>query len=214
MKLIKRLIKSKLWVVWIAYGAFLFFVSLQTHENAPELPETVRTSLYTPRVEKPLTSEISGQIENESPQSAADVVSALDAFYAAENGIPLMDNSAYYPITGAERYEIERIVASEGGYCPYEFQALVSECILNGCIAENMRPLELFERGDFWIVNNVAPDEVTKQAVSDVFDKGIMPCEEKIRWYYNPNYCKSEVHESMCYVLTNCDCRFFKDWKD
>lgn len=118
-----------------------------------------------------------------------------------------------YALTDEERYEIERIVASEGGYCPYEFQALVAECILNGCEAEGMRPLEILERGGFWLTNDVEPTETTKQAVSDVFDKGVMPTAEKVRYYYNPNFCESALHESFCYVLTNCGCRFFKDWE-
>ena len=119
-----------------------------------------------------------------------------------------------YMLTADERDAIERMVASEGGYCPYEFQALVAECILNGCEAEDMRPTELFSRGDFWITHPLEPTEITKQAVSDVFDKGIMPTPEKIRYYYNPEYCSSPEHESFCYVLTNCNCRFFRDWED
>lgn len=121
--------------------------------------------------------------------------------------------TARYAITDDERRAIERIVASEGGYCPYEFQALVATCILNGCEAENMRPTDLFERGDFWLTHDVEPDEITKQAVADVFDRGVLPTAEKIRYYYNPNYCESALHEQMCYVLTSCDCRFFKDWE-
>jgi len=117
-----------------------------------------------------------------------------------------------YSISDEEREEIERIVASEGGYCEYEFQALVAECILNGCEADGIRPLELFDRGVFWLTNNVEPTEVTKQAVSDVFDKGIMPTDEKIRYYYNPSYCQSAVHEEMRYVFTHTGCRFFTDW--
>lgn len=118
-----------------------------------------------------------------------------------------------YALTGEERREIERMIASEGGYCPYEFQALVATCILNICEADELRPLEVFERGDFWITHNIAPTETTKQAVSDVFDKGILPTEEKIRAYYNPNYCSSPYHETLCYVLTSSDCRFFKCWE-
>ncbi len=117
-----------------------------------------------------------------------------------------------YSISDEEREEIERIVASEGGYCEYEFQALVAECILNGCEANCIRPLELFNRGVFWLTNNVEPTEVTKQAVSDVFDKGIMPTDEKIQYYYNPSYCQSAVHEEMRYVFTHTGCRFFTDW--
>lgn len=115
-----------------------------------------------------------------------------------------------YKLTDDERREIERIVASEGGCCPYEFQALVAQCFLNICELDELRPLEVLERGDFWLVYNVEPSETTKQAVSDVFDKGIFPTDEPIRAYYNPQYCSSPWHESQCYVLTCCDCRFFK----
>lgn len=118
-----------------------------------------------------------------------------------------------YAISDEERREIERIVASEGGYCGYEFQALVALCVLNGAEAENMRPSELFARGDFWLTHNVEPTETTKQAVADVFDRGIFPTPEPVRYYYNPKFCKSDMHERFCYVLTCCDCRFFKDWE-
>lgn len=118
-----------------------------------------------------------------------------------------------YAISDDERREIERIVASEGGYCGYEFQALVALCILNGAESEGLRPSELFARGDFWLTHDVEPTETTKRAVSDVFDRGIFPTQEPVRYYYNPKFCKSDMHESFCYVLTCCDCRFFKDWE-
>ena len=119
--------------------------------------------------------------------------------------------SVRYTISETERREIEDIVASEGGYCDYEFQALVALCKLNGAEAENMRPSELFERGDFSITHDVEPTVTTKRAVSDVFDKGIFPTSEPVRYYYNPSYCKSAAHESFCYVFTCAGCRFFKD---
>lgn len=149
---------------------------------------------------------------------AYQCISAMNAGYedmweSEEIETPKAAKPPRYVITDNERWEIERIVASEGGYCEYGFQALVAECILNGCEAENMRPLELFKRGDFWVTHDIAPTEVTKQAVSDVFDKGIMPTTQPVRYYYNPNYCISAAHESMCYVLTCCECRFFKDWE-
>lgn len=122
--------------------------------------------------------------------------------------------SVRYQLTDLERQEIERIVASEGGYCSYTFQALVATCILNSCEAESIRPLEIFERGDFWLTNDVEPTETTKKAVADVFDNGILPTNEKIRYYYNPEYCESAAHETFCYVLTNTGCRFFKDWTE
>lgn len=147
-----------------------------------------------------------------------ECIAAINAGYEQnwereQSRAPKADTPAVrYAISDDERREIERIVASEGGYCGYEFQALVALCILNGAESENLRPSELFARGDFWLTHDVAPTETTKQAVSDVFDLGIFPTQEPVRYYYNPKYCKSSLHESFCYVLTCCDCRFFKDW--
>ncbi len=117
-----------------------------------------------------------------------------------------------YKLTEDERREIERIVASEGGYCEYRFQALVAQCILNGAERDNVRPSELFARGDFYITHNVEPTEVTKQAVSDVFDKGEFQAAERVMYYYNPDYGFSSAHEAKRYVLTCCGCRFFTEW--
>lgn len=162
---------------------------------------------YTPEREKK-------QSDADAPEIDIDAqIAAINAgyFQMEEDRPPVADSPAFYALSDGERDAIERMVASEGGYCEYEFQALVAECILNDCIAENMRPLEIFERGDFWLTHDVEPTETTKQAVSDVFDRGIFPTLEPVRYYYNPNYCKSAVHESKTYVLTCCECRFFKD---
>lgn len=137
-------------------------------------------------------------------------IASLNAGYKQMWESEAQSKEPRYKLTEDERREIERIVASEGGCCPYEFQALVAQCFLNICELDELRPLEVLERGDFWLVYDVEPSETTKQAVSDVFDKGIFPTDEPIRAYYNPKYCSSPWHESQCYVLTCCDCRFFK----
>lgn len=176
--------------VWIIASMPLAVISIRSDYDKIDTPPTSSEIVVASEINSEFTVEFA---DNEVPKEAMPTVR--------------------YAITDSERNEIERIVASEGGYCEYEFQALVAECILNGAESENMRPTELFERGDFWITHNVEPTEVTKQAVSDVFDKGIMPTSAKVRYYYNPYYCESPIHEQMCYVLTCCDCRFFKDWE-
>lgn len=148
-----------------------------------------------------------------APEPALTVqeqIASLNAGYKQMWESEAQSKEPRYRLTEDERREIERIVASEGGCCPYEFQALVAQCFLNICELDELRPLEVLERGDFWLVYDVEPSETTKQAVSDVFDKGIFPTDEPIRAYYNPKYCSSPWHESQCYVLTCCDCRFFK----
>ncbi len=182
-----------------AVGAAMLIMSPHSSQGAPQATFESEPIKLTTIGEKPLKSENSSYsvYSSETPQEKAEPEDTPDARYS---------------ISDEERQAIERIVASEGGYCEYEFQALVAECILNGCEAEDMRPLEIFERGDFWITHNVEPTETTKQAVSDVFDKGIMPTAEKILYYYNPSYCQSAVHEKMRYVFTHTGCRFFTDW--
>lgn len=178
----------------VAVGAVMTVTSVESALSADRAADAIEPC-SNPIIEKtPLTSEI-------------PPCNGLSGTSVAEVSEP----TARYSLTIEERTAIERIVASEGLWCGYEFQALVAECVLNGCEAENMRPLDLFARGDFWITHDLEPSEETRRAVSDVFDKGIFPTAEKVRYYYNPNYCVSAVHESKTYVLTCCDCRFFKD---
>lgn len=147
-------------------------------------------------------------------ENIAAINAGYEQIWEEQSKVPKADApTVRYAISDEERREIERIVASEGGYCGYEFQALVALCILNGAESDGLRPSELFARGDFWLTHDVEPTETTKQAVSDVFDSGIFPTPEPVRYYYNPKFCKSDMHESFCYVLTCCDCRFFKDWE-
>lgn len=174
----------------VALGAAVFVTSTESALNVRREACAIEGCSNPTAEEKNRTSEISAR--SEPP---------------AETSEP----AARYPLTSEERTAIERMVASEGLWCGYDFQALVAECILNGCEAEDMRPLELFARGDFWITHDLDPSEETRRAVSDVFDKGVMPTPEKVRYYYNPHYCSSAAHESKTYVLTCCECRFFKD---
>lgn len=182
----------------------------------PREGDNIQRQSYTPTVEKPSQNATSLEIELVSDIITGEEELDKDLITSQEISEVRIPNAAApyrYKLTDAERAAVEKMVASEGGYCPYEFQALVAECILNGCEAEDLRPLELFERGDFWLTHDVVPTNDTKQAVSDVFDLGVMPTDEPIRYYYNPTYCSSPAHETFCYVLTNCGCRFFKDWE-
>lgn len=192
-------------------AALLLFaplLALVAGKDTEQMPLSPDTQSYTLEFEMPESGKTSAP-------SATSCTSAIDAssLPSPESEAPKAIAPVRYAITDYERDQIERMVASEGGYCPYEFQALVAECILNGAEKDGLRPLELFERGDYWITHDLEPTEITKRAVSDVFDKGILPTDEKIFCYYNPNYCDSAVHEAQRYVLTCCDCRFFAEWE-
>lgn len=207
----------KKWVTALAVILILLMplVALKARSDAAE--EMRRPELGVYRSEgRDRLDDMSAASYSERACTAQECIEAMNAGYeqmwARENNSSFVE-TARYPISNTERREIEEIVASEGGYCSYEFQALVALCILNGAEAENMRPSELFKRGDFRITHDVEPTETTKQAVSDVFDLGIFPTDEPVRYYYNPDYCYSAAHESFCYVLTYDGCRFFKDYE-
>lgn len=178
----------------VAMGAVMVVTSTESALRVDRAAYAIEMCSNTIIEETPLTSEI-------PPCKELSGTSTAEA----------SDPTARYPLTSEERTAIERMVASEGLWCGYDFQALVAECILNGCEAESMRPLDLFARGDFWITRDLDPSDETRRAVSDVFDKGIIPTTEKVRYYYNPNYCVSAAHESKRYVLTHTGCRFFAD---
>ena len=200
----------KKWVTALAVILIMLMplVALKARSDAAE--DMRRPELGVIKAEIPAVQHEERKVEKLPEFTIEQCIVAINAGY--EQMWAQESTQPRYAITDDERREIELIVASEGGYCSYEFQALVALCILNGSEAENMRPTELFERGDFWITHDVEPTEVTKQAVSDVFDLGVFPTDEPVRYYYDPDYCYSAAHESFCYVLTCEGCRFFKDW--
>lgn len=116
-----------------------------------------------------------------------------------------------FDISAEERYIVECVVMGEAGGESYEGQVLVAQCILNGCVKEEMRPSELVEAYSYYGWNS-EPSESVQNAVSAVFDDGYKVTEEEVLYFYNPDTCYSEWHESMHYVLTEGNHKFFSDW--
>lgn len=201
---------KKLFITLLAVLVFVMpFVALIAKRDAER--EMFRPEVTPVRI----VSAVKPQKAESVPEptlTAQEQIAILNASYKQMWEREAQSKEPRYKLTEDERREIERIVASEGGYCEYRYQALVAQCILNGAERDNVRPSELFARGDFYITHNVEPTEVTKQAVSDVFDKGEFPTAERVMYYYNPDYGFSSAHESKRYVLTCCGCRFFTEW--
>ena len=55
------------------------------------------------------------------------------------------------------------------------------------------------------------PLEGAVAAVAAVFDEGQTVTDEPILFFYNPDRCRSDWHESQSYVMTICCHRFFKE---
>jgi len=98
----------------------------------------------------------------------------------------------------------------EAGAEPYEGQVLVAQCILNGCLKEDVQPSELRKMYKYSGFKKNATESV-KKAVRDVFDDGFKITDEPILYFYAHKLCKSKWHESQCFVLELDNQRFFKE---
>ncbi|HCX45790.1 MAG TPA: hypothetical protein DHF18_01585 [Ruminococcaceae bacterium] len=115
-----------------------------------------------------------------------------------------------YPLTAAERDEIERVVMAEAGAEPYIGQMAVAQCILNACEQEDKRPLEIVRSFGYTAARPEPSDEV-KKAVAKVFDDGETATDREILYFYAPALCQSPWHESQTYVCTIGGHRFFEE---
>ena len=122
----------------------------------------------------------------------------------------VLQSTARYALTAAERDTVERVVMAEAGAEPYEGQIAVAQCILNACERENMRPDEIVVEYKYTDKRPKPTDEV-KAAVSAVFDYGETVTDREILYFYAPALCESEWHETQSYVMTVGGHRFFEE---
>ena len=120
----------------------------------------------------------------------------------------VLQSTARYALTAAERDTVERVVMAEAGAEPYEGQIAVAQCILNACELESKRPDEIVIKYQYTDKRPNPTDEV-KAAVSAVFDDGETVTDAEILYFYAPALCESEWHESQEYVMTVGGHRFF-----
>ena len=145
----------------------------------------------------------------------AEVSRTSPAAWAVEPDEPerietVLQSTARYALTAAERDTVERVVMAEAGAEPYEGQIAVAQCILNACERENMRPDEIVVEYQYTDKRPKPTDEV-KAAVSAVFDYGETVTEREILYFYAPALCESEWHETQEYVMTVGGHRFFEE---
>ena len=86
----------------------------------------------------------------------------------------------------------------------------VAQCILNACEYKGIRPREAVEVYQY-AGACPGPLEGAVEAVEAVFDEGQTVTDEPILFFYNPDRCSSDWHESQSYVMTICCHRFFKE---
>lgn len=116
----------------------------------------------------------------------------------------------FFELTAEERTLIEQVVSAESRGEPYDGQVAVAQCILNACMKDNLRPEDVLKKYHYTTAR-VEPTSSVRAAVTAVFDRGEGVTDEPIIYFYNPNLCESEFHESQIFVIEIQNHRFFKE---
>jgi spore germination cell wall hydrolase CwlJ-like protein len=114
-----------------------------------------------------------------------------------------------YKLSDDERKITECMVMGEAGGQSYKGKLLVAQCILNACLKENLPPSEIRIKYQYSGWKEDVNNDV-KKAVEQIFGYGKLATDEPILYFYAPEYCTSDWHESRDYVLTEGGHRFFK----
>lgn len=169
------------------------------------------TSPPTPIHAEYITPHLKASIESCRTVAQRKIASTIET-EEEENAEP------YYPITDEDRYIIQCILAGECPYEPWEGQCLVAQCILDAMIKEDYTAAKV---RTYYGYMGYDPSIQTKDAecwatlgavIEEVFDKGNLPTEENVLWFYNPKICRSSWHESQQFVTEVCCHRFFAPW--
>ena len=122
-----------------------------------------------------------------------------------------VNKSAYYPISHNEYTELCKVVMAESGGESYKGQMAVAQCILNTCLIEHIRPVEVVKTHGYtkW---RPEPTESVKNAVIAVFTDGVTVLDKRVTIFYSPKNVKngySKYHESQIYSCTIGGHKFF-----
>lgn len=115
-----------------------------------------------------------------------------------------------YELTDKERLTLSQVVEAEAAGEPYAGKIAVAQCILQSCEDDGLRPGAVLKKYGYSSARPNASQEAI-DAVQAVFDFGETATSEPIKYFYAPDKCTSEWHESQDYVLTINGHKFFKE---
>ena len=177
-------------------------------ENEPPIWVTESESLIQwgePEVSVEPIAPVQPEVQLPQTETETEEIETLESETVPE------ETEAYFYLSDQERYIVECIVMGEAGGEPYEGQVLVAQCILNGCIKEDVQPSKLRKMYRYSGYRTNVTQSV-KKAVSAVFDDGYKITEEPILYFYAPKHSKGKWHETQCFVMEVGGHRFFKEW--
>lgn len=112
-----------------------------------------------------------------------------------------------YAITEDDRDTLEHIVEGEAGGESYEGKLWVATCLRNAMEKDDLSAEEVRVAYQYAGWGETVSDD-TKKAVSMVFDFGDTT-HDSVLWFYAPEWCESEWHESQRFVAEIGGHRFF-----
>ena len=112
-----------------------------------------------------------------------------------------------YPITEYDRDTLEHIVEGEAGGESYEGKLWVATCLRNAMEKDDLSAEQVRISYQYagW---SEKVSEDTKNAVKEVFISG-NKMHDSVLWFYAPEWCESEWHESQQFVAEIGGHRFF-----
>ena len=125
---------------------------------------------------------------------------------------PVEEKEPFFYISNDERYTIACIIAGEAYNSGMDLKTAVAQTIYIAMKIEDCRLNGVISRYDGYRDRSVIEDRVwqeCQEAIAQIFDRGEMAVEEPIEFFYAPQYCTSDWHESLKYVTTIGGCRFF-----
>lgn len=173
--------------------------------------EATKVALAEARLEKPVTPPETPQIEPQEPEPTEEPVDTPQEPEPQQE--PEIEPTAtFFDLTDGQRDLVERTVAAEARGEPLEGQQAVAQTIYQRCIDGNLTIEEVLIPGQYAAPYNGEISDTTKEAVSLVFDLGVMAVSEPIMAFYAPAYGTSGWHENRLEYVTEIGAhRFFKE---
>ena len=129
-----------------------------------------------------------------------------------ESEDPVEKKEPFFYISDDERYTIACIIAGEAYNSDMDLKTAVAQTIYIAMKIEGCRLNGVISRYDGYRDRSVIEDHIwqeCQEAIAQIFDRGEMAVDDPIEFFYAPQYCTSDWHESLKYVTTIGGCRFF-----
>ena len=128
-------------------------------------------------------------------------------------------------LTDSERYTVYSVLAGEVGNASYRDKLLVAQCFYDGLVYNKCTPKQLADsQYDGYKDFNKFKEECIKcnktyyedivKAVEEVFDKGNVPVDEFILYFYGYKGYTSKWHETQKLVEQTDIHKYFAQWKE